>query len=193
MARSGPKISHADILSFRLEVPLPAFQRLSEEGGLVSVEVIQEDEGERVLCVTEAECHLRFALEKSRARLTAVQLRDDERGLFLQRVLGPLMVQFRGDFHARVYWNVADRNREGDYAEVRIQAGETNYPGLAAEQPAAEGASLGGGAPQGVGGPAAGGLLAPRTPSPDDEKVAKLLETAKGHWEEYQRLKRERA
>src|SRR5688572_22861771 len=90
---------------------------------------VESEGAELVLMMEDSECFLRFRPIGPDAMLTEVSVSKDERGLFFQRVLGALMVRYRGDLHIRLSWNVAERNTNGDFAEVRINRGSTTYPG----------------------------------------------------------------
>ncbi len=227
------RIEVAEVLSFRLKVPKAELERLAQPGarapgaelgvsGLPQVpnvsnvpNVIVETEGsEWVVSVEEGDSILRFRTIGTEAVLTEVVLCNDERGLFFTRVLGPLMVNHGGDLSARLTWNVAERNTEGDFSEVKIVRGRSNFPGLgspllslalgsasgAQSGPGGEAspaenviAASGGGAPGGQGGelpglPGVPGLQDAQL-TPEQREVQAILERARGHWEEYQRLK----
>ena len=189
------RIEVAEVLSFRLKVPKPELERLPRQLSSELGVVVETEGNEWVVSVEEGDSILRFRTIGTEAVLTEVVLCNDERGLFFTRVLGPLMVRHGGDLNARLTWNVAERNTEGDFAEVKIARGQSNYPGLgspmASLPPATAQASSmpgpGGGGPVNV--MAVGDGAPEPQPTPEQREVQVILERARGHWEEYQRLK----
>lgn len=174
-----PRIDNAEVLSFRLKVPPEELELLAEQQlGLA----LEEEDGEFVIVQAEGDNYLRFRSIGSDAMLTEVFLCNDEGGVFFHRVLGSLMVRFRGDLHIRLVWNTPDRNRHGDFAEVRISHGQAIEE---TELSDARGAS----SPD-VSSPAAQ-IQTLALPSGEDE-VDTLLAKARKYWEEYQTMKRAR-
>lgn len=179
-----PRIETAEILSFRLKVPPQELLRLPQASGAGMGLLVENEDGEIALAQEGAESYLRFRSIGADAMLTEVYLCGDEGGLFFHRVLGALMVRHGGDLHVRLTWNLPERNSQGDYAEVRIHRGATTYPGLSNELSP----SLGLGGEAAAPSPAAAAGQEPPRPAFDRE-VQELLEKARRHWEEYQRLK----
>ena len=105
----------------------------------------------------------RLLFRKSAEGLQAESLvvRDDPQAAFTLRLLAPLFQRHRGDLHLLLSW-------EGDAEprELRIVEGK------AAPAPAAAGPR---------------GALA----TAEEKEIRRLLEEARRHWEEYQRLKAE--
>ena len=178
-------------------------ERLPEELGTARVQV--ESGGEHPsrsgsIAVTAGECLLRFRPQAARAVLTEVRIQSDEGGLFFQRVLGPLMVAHGGSLHARLAWDVPERNSHGDFAEVLIQKGQTTYPGLLLMKnvmaPHAAALADDGTSPFEGDAPTAEG--APEEPLPESlvrelraeqAEIDRLLEEGRRFFAEYQRLK----
>jgi hypothetical protein len=90
-------------------------------------------------------------------------IRDDPQASFTLRLLAPLFQRHRGDLHLLLSWD-----GEAEPRELRIVEGK-----------AAAGSSPGG--PRG--GPALG--------TAEEKEIRRLLDEARRHWEEYQRLKAE--
>jgi hypothetical protein len=178
----APRIDKAEVVSFRLEVPREALERLPDEVGALPI-LVEAQPGRRIQ-VSAASCRLAFVARDGLARLTEVELSNDERGLFFQRVLGPLVVQHQGDLHVKLVWNVAERNSHGDFAEVRIQRGVTTYPGLSHLKNVVEGKGAEEGAVEPV-------TLDPleTQPAVEEDEIDRLLEEGRKYFEEYQRLK----
>lgn len=175
----APRIESAEVISFHLEVPLNALERLPDEVGALVLKV--ESRPENRICITSGKCQLSFLAVGSVGRLSEVTVLEDERGLFFQRVLGPLVVRHRGDLHVRLLWNVAERNSHGDFAEVRILQGITTYPGLSTLRNMLIGTKN---LPM---------ASADAALTPEEQEVDQLLEEARRHYEEYLRLKSARS
>jgi hypothetical protein len=189
----GSRIEIGEVVSFRLRVPEGALERLvSALKSELSLEVARQGE-ELMVSQADGDSFLRFRPVDANMVLTEVALCNDERGLFFQRVLGALMVEHRGDLHVRLVWNVAERNTQGEFAEVSIRRGATSYPGL---QPAARALrnTLVAASPQGASSHPWG--EEPNSPPPEfqelsteEHEIEQLLARGKAEWEEYQRLK----
>jgi hypothetical protein len=209
-----PRIETAEILAFRLKVSPADLEKLPQELGAELHLSVEEDAGELIVSMAEAESYLRFRPIGREAMLTEIFLCNDDRGMFFQRVLGALMVRHRGDLHIRLTWNQSDRNSHGEFAEVRINRGATTYPGLSAPLNAlpaprarSRAAKSGGSAPgEAMEGAAPGDVPEPtephdpasdatQTPTPTpghtalEREVQEILARARRHWDEYQRLK----
>jgi hypothetical protein len=183
-----PRIETAEVLSFRLKVPPSGLQRLAE-GLKPSLGVqLEPEESELVLSMGDGDSYLRFRPIGAEAILTEVCLSKDEEGVFFHRVLGTLMVEYGGDLHLRLTWNTPERNLQGDHAEVRIIRGATSYPGLRATAEVTAGGGAGG---DGVSVESSGSDRE-RPPSQLEKEVNEILDRARKHWEEYQRLKAQR-
>ncbi|MGQ0504031.1 MAG: hypothetical protein ACT4TC_01800 [Myxococcaceae bacterium] len=194
-----PQIEIAEVITFRLKLPRAELMELSGRlGPELALKV--EAEGQRVTVAMESgPSYLRFRLAGVDAVLSEIAIAADDRGLFFHRVLGPLMVRHAGDLHVRLRWNTAERNSHGDHAEVRINRGFTTYPGLgppplpprsaqaSAQQDAA--GSDGGDSPEQSG---AEEEETEVVPPPEAQEIRRLVDKAKAHWEEYQRLKEKR-
>lgn len=185
------RIEIAEVLSFRLKVARGELEKLLEELSEDLPLTLEADGAELVLGPENGDSHLRFRAIGQEAVLTEIAICNDERGLFFQRALGTLMVRGSGDLHARVTWNIAEWNTHGEYAEVKVNRGTSTWPGLGRPMnqviPTAESsAALGGGHAQAAAGE-------DTTLSPDLQEVAELLARARRHWEEYQRLKTQKA
>jgi hypothetical protein len=175
------RIETAEVLSFRLKVPVSELPRLP---ALLSGELslsVENDEGETVLSAADSDSYLRFKAIGPEAMLTEVFLCNDVGGLFFEKVLAALMVRHGGDLHARLVWSVPDRNTKGDYAEVRIDKGLSSQPSLIAA-----GAALAADEEEEQG---AAEVEGADVHSALELEVAESLARAKAHWAEYQRLK----
>jgi hypothetical protein len=188
----APRIDSAEIVSFRLKVPRMELERLpsgalGEEQGL---QLLNED-GEVMITSSETDSFLRFRPIGAEAMLTEIFLSRDPRGDFFLRVLGPLMVRFAGDLVARVIWNVPERNLNGEYVEVKIARGMTDYPGLGhvplTESEASAGAGTGAALRNSL--RAGGEQELGDAVSSEEREVQQLLQQAKTQYEEYLRLK----
>ena len=181
----SPRIETAEILSFRLKVPAHELRRLPAAlAGEVSLSV-EEDGAETVVSVADSDSYLRFRPIGAEAILTEVFLCNDLGGVFFERVLAGMMVRFQGDLHARLTWSHPDRNRHGEYAEVRIEKGRA--AGQGAPSPAAS-ASLGA-QEDAASDEAEEEVEEAEAPTPLEAEVRESLARARAHWAEYQRLK----
>ncbi len=194
----NPRIETAEILSFRLKVPPEELARLPEKLGQELNLGVESDGGEILLSMEDSDSYLRFRPVDSDAVLTEIFLCNDDRGLFFQRVLGALMVRFRGDLHLKLKWNTPERNSHGEFAEVKIHEGSTTYPGLANSlntlPPPVPGtpvaarrrgsAKLEEANPEGE-----AEVEVDRPPTAQELEIREILSRAKAHWDEYQRLK----
>jgi hypothetical protein len=198
------RIEVAEVLSFRLKVPKAELERLAQGASIPGIAV--ETEGsEWVVSVEEGDSILRFRTIGTEAVLTEVVLCNDEQGTFFTRVLGPLMVGHGGDLTARLTWNVAERNTEGDYSEVKIVRGRSTFPGLDSPiQTGVDSSSTAANVIPGTSSAPAENVMTAAGPggtgsevpgvheaqlTPEQREVQAILERARGHWEEYQRLK----
>jgi hypothetical protein len=183
------RIEVAEVLSFRLKVPRSELEQLPRVLGPELGLVVETEGTELGISMDAGDSYLRFRAIGSDAILTEVVICNDERGLFFQRVLGPLMVRHQGDLAIRLTWSAHEKNTEGDYAEVKITRGQTSYPGLAQpflSLPPAVASSAG-----------TGEATEAMAMQSDDEaalppellEVKKILDRAKEQWAEYQRLK----
>jgi hypothetical protein len=185
------RVEMAEVLSFRLKVPRSDLDRIPKLlGPELGIAIVQED-GDLLVSMEEADSFLRFKPIGSEAILTEVAICNDERALFFQKVLGALMVRYFGDLHVRLTWNEAARNADAEYAEVKIVRGATSFPGLAhpvrALPPAVSAGEAGG---SGSAVPAGGEMEEPEAVLPPElREIQELLAKAKGHWDEYHRLK----
>ncbi|MHB8879015.1 MAG: hypothetical protein ACYC8T_35385, partial [Myxococcaceae bacterium] len=103
------RIETAEVLSYRLKVPAAELLRLPV---LVSGELplsVEDDDGETVVSVADADSYLRFKAIGPEAMLTEVFLCNDAGGLFFERVILALMVKHGGDLHARLVWSAPER------------------------------------------------------------------------------------
>jgi hypothetical protein len=190
-----PRIEIAEVVSFRLKLPQAELERLcSERGGEVPLSLAR-DRMELVLEATRGDSSLRFRKSGQDAVLAEIAICNDEGGLFFQRVLGPLLVRFRGDCELRLVWNVAERNTHGHFAAVTVRQGQTNYPGLSTPAQALR-STLTAGPAAHPGGEQAGAEAQAGSPDPVDEKLEReideLLSKGRALFAEYQRLKTER-
>ncbi len=188
----GSSIEAVEVLSFRLELPKLALERLPSELGTALRVLVEKDEDGTLLVEHEGqESFLRFHLEGERAELMEISISQDKQGHFFQKVLGALMVRFHGDLRVRLVLDPRSNPSKEPWAEVSIDRGRTSWPGLATQSAAvrlqhaaAEGGSVG----------ASGGGGEPQEEplTPEEEELSRLLSRAEAAWQEYQRLKRER-
>jgi len=89
-------------------------------------------------------------------------VQDDPQATFTLRLLAPLFQRHRGDLHLLLSWD-----GEAEPRELRIIEGKA--------------------AP----GPGAGGQRAGTLGTAEEKEIRRLLDEARRHWEEYQRLKAE--
>jgi hypothetical protein len=89
-------------------------------------------------------------------------VRDDPQATFTLRLLAPLFQRHRGDLHLMLSWD-----GEAEPRELRIVEGKaTSTPG-------------------------SGGQRASALGTAEEKEIRRLLDEARRHWEEYQRLKAE--
>lgn len=87
-------------------------------------------------------------------------VRDDPQATFTLRLLAPLFQRHRGDLHLLLSWD-----GEAEPRELRILEGKAAFtPGAAGQRASALGTA-------------------------EEKEIRRLLEEARRHWEEYQRLK----
>jgi hypothetical protein len=176
----------AEVLSFRLKVPRAEVEKTVERSGRQDVPVSLTAEGaELVIAAVNGESLMRFRPIGRDAILTEIVIANDPLGLFFHRILGPLMLRFQGDLHARLTWNAAEKNINGDYTDVKITRGVTRYAALVnaiVQEPSPEvlTESL-------DEGPEDESEL-----SPEEKEIRALMRKAKTHWDEYQKLKAQR-
>ena len=183
-----PTIQKAEVLSFRLTLPLVALERLPDEVKGMGLTLSTEDGR---LALIHERSRLDFACEGDEALLEAVKLENDPAGAFFHRVIGALMTRYHGDLHVKLTWGAPERAEVLGLAEIRIEKGETSYPALrmknvvsmlrSAAQPvfereAAEQHHLEGGA-----------LETAR--SSDEDEIRRLLDEGKRYFAEYKKLK----
>jgi hypothetical protein len=189
----GSRIEAVEVLSFRLELPRLALERLpSELGSALPVRVEKEEDGTLWVEHDGQESFLRFHLEGDGAELVEISIAHDQQGTFFQKVLGALMVRFHGDLRARLVFDPRESPTKEPWAEVSIERGRTSWPGLATQSAAvrlAHAAAEGGS----VGASGEGGEPPSEEPlTPEEEELSRLLARAESAWQEYQRLKRQR-
>jgi hypothetical protein len=188
----GSRIEAVEVLSFRLELPKLALDRLpSELGPVLPLRVEKEEDGTLWVEHEGQESFLRFHLEGDGAELVEISISQDAQGHFFQKVLGALMVRFHGDLRARLVFDPRENRSQEPWAEVSIERGRTNWPGLATQAAAvrlAHAAAEGGS----VGASGEGGEPAEEPLTPEEEELSRLLARAETAWQEYQRLKRQR-
>jgi hypothetical protein len=179
----GSSIEAVEVLSFRLELPRLALERLPSELGTALRVLVQKDEDGTLLVEHEGqENFLRFHLEGDSAELMEISIARDAQGNFFQKVLGALMVRFHGDLRARLVLDPRENPSKEPWVEVSVDRGRTNWPGLATQAAAVrlQHASGEGGEP-------------PEEPlTAEEEELSRLLSRAEAAWQEYQRLKRQR-
>ena len=126
----GSRIEAVEVLSFRLELPKLALDRLpSELGPALPVRVEKEEDGTLWVEHEGQESFLRFHLEGDGAELVEISISQDTQGHFFQKVLGALMVRFHGDLRARLVFDPRENRAEEPWAEVSIEAGRTTLAG----------------------------------------------------------------
>ncbi|MBN1204881.1 MAG: hypothetical protein JXB05_08150 [Myxococcaceae bacterium] len=187
----GSRIEAVEVLSYRLELPRLALERLPAElGSGLRVRVERDDDGSLLVEHEGQDSFLRFQLEGDAAELVEISIAHDAQGLFFQKVLGALMVRFHGDLRARLVFDPRERPAE-PWAEVSIEQGRTSWPGLATQGAAvrlAHAAAEGGS----VGASGEGGEPPEEPLTAEEEELSRLLTRADAAWQEYQRLKRQR-
>ncbi len=200
----GPRIEIAEVVSFRLKLPLTEVERLPAVLARELQLTLERERGELLVSTREGDSSLRFRPVGHDAVLTEIAICNDENGQFFQRVLGPLMVRFEGDCELRLVWNAAERNTHGDFGAVTIRRGQTNHPGLSRPAQALRNAlvqhSVGPGAQAAAG---SGGGEDGRSPGPSAEvpppptpeqlkeeaEIERLLIQGRELFAQYQRLK----
>ena len=189
----GSRIETVEVLSYRLELPRLALERLGAElGPALRIKVTRDEDGTWLVEQEGHESFLRFHLEAETAELVEICIAQDTQGTFFQKVLGALMLRFRGDLRARLVLDPRENPSREPWVEVSIDQGRTSWPGLATQaaavrlsHAATEGGSVG----------AAGGGAEPPAEMPltaEEEELSRLLVRADEAWQEYQRLKRQR-
>jgi hypothetical protein len=189
----GSRIETVEVLSFRLELPKLALERLGPElGPALLVHVERDEDGTMLVGQEGQESFLRFHLEGDAAELVEISIAQDVQGSFFQKVLGALMVRFHGDLRARIVFDQQENPTDEPWVEVSVERGRTSWPGLATQaaavrlaHAATEGGSVG---TSGEG----GGPAAEEPLTPEEEELSRLLSRAEAAWQEYQRLKRQR-
>lgn len=187
----GARIEVVEVLSFRLQVPRRALERLPRElQAELSLRLAPSEDGSLVLGQEDEDSFLRFRVDEDAAELTEICIANDEGGTFFQTVLGGLMVRYAGDLRVRLVFDPSAPEPGEPWAEVRIDRGRTAYPGLATQSAASNlaHAANDGGAVSASEDEAADDA----PPSPEDLELMQLLRKAEDSWKEYQRLKRER-
>lgn len=140
----------------RLEIPLEDFARLPQQLGCS----LHTSAGELVLA-DEQPCELRFVVEDGRALLTAIDVRGDVQARFVRQVLGPLLIEYRGDLDAELEWSPP----RSEASCLLVLGGTSTHPLW-----------------EGV-------RAAPR-PRATDARVEELLAEGRSAWAEYQRRRR---
>jgi hypothetical protein len=112
--------------------------------------------------VTFGACRLAFRAVAEGLEAQSLVVRDDPQATFTLRMLAPLFQRHRGDLHLLLSWD-----GEVEPRELRIVEGK-----------AASTASTGGSRGGGLG-------------TAEEKEIRRLLDEARRHWEEYQRLKAE--
>ncbi len=188
----GSHIEAVEVLSFRLELPRLALDRLAKELGKgLPVQLEREEDGTLWVAHQGRESFLRFHVEGDIAELTEISITQDAQGAFFHKVLGALMVRYQGDLRARLVFDPREKGSAGQpWVEVSIERGRTTWPGLTTQaaamrlaHAAAEGGTVGA---SGEGAPAEEPL------TEEEEELSRLLARADEAWQEYQRLKRQR-
>jgi len=144
-------------------LPRAELERLPQEAAGAGLQLAVSLQGARLsVTVVGGVPQLQFRVTRDgRATLEQVELRDDERGRFLLEVFAPLVVRHGGDLHVQLGWS-----EPGKPAELRVQAGKTDFPGLSAADEPAE-----------------------RPLTAEEKEVQALLERAADEWARYQQLK----
>jgi len=188
----GSSIEAVEVLSFRLELPRLALERLPSELGAALRVFVEKDEDGTLLVEHEGqESFLRFHVAGDSAELMEISITQDTQGGFFQKVLGALMVRFNGDLRARLVLDPRENPTKEPWVEVSIEQGRTNWPGLATQSAAVrlQHAAAEGGS---VGASGGGGEPSEEPLTPEEEELSRLLSQAEAAWQEYQRLKRQR-
>ncbi len=186
-----PRIEIAEVVSFRLKLPLAELERVPRETAPELQLSLSREGAEWLLESRDGDSALRFRPAGQDAVLTEIAICNDDGGAFFQRVLGPLLVRFQGDCELRLVWNIAARNTHGDFAAVTVRRGQTNYPGLSHPAQALRNALVAG--PPSLGeGPSAEPERAaapPPDPNPDEQEIERLLNKGRELFAEYQRAR----
>lgn len=189
----GSRIETVEVLSYRLELPRLALERLPKElGPALPVRLDRDEDGTLVVEQEGQDSFLRFHVEGDAAELVEICISQDTQGAFFQKVLGALMVRFHGDLRARLVFDPRENTAKDPWVEVSVERGRTNWPGLATQSAAvrlshaaAEGGS--------VGASGEGGEQPPdEALTAEEEELSRLLARADAEWQEYQRLKRQK-
>jgi hypothetical protein len=188
----GARIETVEVLSYRLQLPRLALERLPAElGSALAVRLEKDEDGTLVLEQPGQDSFLRFHLEGDAAELVEICVSQDPQGAFFQKVLGALMVRFQGDLRARVVFDPRESSSQEPWVEVSVERGRTTWPGLATQSAAvrlAHAAAEGGS----VGASGEGGEPQEEPLTAEEEELSRLLARAESEWQEYQRLKRQR-
>lgn len=181
MARVKARIETVEVLSFKLKLPKEALLELPRRAAPELSVSVEDDDGELLVSADAADSYLRFRPVGDEVVLLEIFICNDDRGKFFERALGELMVRHGGELDALLTWNDVDRNAREELTKVRIAHGRTSYPSLvnvvSALQASAGGEQL--------------AVDEPAPPPQQDPEIRELLEKARAHWEEYQRLKKQ--
>lgn len=157
---SGARVRRVEVESFKLEVPSAAFEQLPKEIGCT----LERSGVQLTLSSDRAKCQLRFVVLEDVASLESVEILDDPEAHFTLKVLGRLLLRYKGDFAGVIYWESPTEPP----SRLTVREGRSAHgTGLA---------------------PAASASPADRAP----DVVDQLLAEAARSWNEYQRLKAER-
>jgi hypothetical protein len=156
-------VASAEVLAARLTLTPAALAQAVEDAGLPELQLASGDGAE----VVRGASRLSFQRDGEALSATALVVAEDRDSLFTLRFLAPLFQRHRGDLHLLLSWEGG-----GEVRELRIDQGRAATPGLPPVPPATQAASL---------------------TSAEEREVRELLDTARRHWEEYQRLKAEAA
>jgi hypothetical protein len=160
----APRLESAEVRGFQLVLPRGELERLPQVAAGAGMQLAVSLQGARLsVTVVGGTPLLQFRVARDgRATLEVVDLRGDEGGRLLLEVLAPLAVRHGGDLHVQLGWS-----EPGQPPELRVQAGKTDFPGLAASNDAP----------------------ADRPLSAEEREVQALLERAAAEWARYQQLK----
>jgi len=189
----APRIQFAEVLSFRLHVPIQALERLTHDlRNELPLTVVEDTNGIK-LSHEDAESFLRFRPRAEDAVLVEVVLSNDEQGLFFQRVVQTLLAQYQGDLQAKLVWDTKEKNTQGTHALVNVRRGVMQSSGSARATTALRNTLVAAGdGGEGEGDPFDNRAGQESLPSADEDllsEVEKLLARGKAHWDEYQKLK----
>ena len=105
-------------------------------------------------------CRIVFRAVAEGLEAESLVIRDDPQATFTLRLLAPLFQRHRGDLHLLLTWD-----GEAEPRELRIADGKaSSTPGPAGQRASALGTA-------------------------EEKEIRRLLDEARRHWEEYQRLK----